>query len=30
MEQNLDRLEELFVKPDFFFSTLTISAIAIK
>ena len=30
MEANLDRLEELFVKPDFFFSTLTISAIAIK
>lgn len=30
MVSNLDRLEELFAKPDFFFSTLTISAIAIK
>lgn len=30
MQENLDRLEELFAKPDFFFSTLTISAIAIK
>lgn len=30
MQDNLEQLEELFVKPDFFFSTLTISAIAIK
>ena len=30
MENNLDQLEEMFLRPDFFFSTLTVSCIAIK
>lgn len=30
MAANLDKLEELFLKPDFFFSTLTVSCIAVK
>ena len=30
MQANLDKLEEMFLKPDFYFSTLTVTAIAIK
>ena len=30
MLANLDKMEEMFLKPDFYFSALTVSAIAIK